>query len=281
MAELRQAGNWSLMRERPQLEERDEGDLWSLLLGEMRGMARDLKEEASWKRLAARQLANEAMDAVSLQGRRRRTGKPLTLHASRAFYLRALNKRVAFREDHSLNCSEEAEAAQGKRVIAVWTEAERAVLLRLLKEVTPSPVTLAALLNSLYHKGRRARCASDIQSILRSLLGHAPSFEQMAVSLGRRHYDISLLMNSSRTKLVTPRPNGLPKKQLSLSCHPSHEAAARKANQSISKMITPQELALRRLQRSRMPSDASVLVILLVDANFLECACFGSARACH
>jgi hypothetical protein len=65
------------------------------------------------------------------------------------------------------------------------------------------------------------------------------------------------LMKGSTTKIITPRST-VPKK-ISFNVHPSHEAAARKANQNISKLLTPSELAQKRLQRTRLVGETGTL----------------------
>lgn len=65
------------------------------------------------------------------------------------------------------------------------------------------------------------------------------------------------LMRGSTTKIITPR--SIVPKKISFNVHPSHEAAARKANQNISKLLTPSELAQRRLQRTRLINDSGTL----------------------
>lgn len=64
-------------------------------------------------------------------------------------------------------------------------------------------------------------------------------------------------MRGSSTKIITPR--SIVPKKISFNVHPSHEAAARKANQNISKLLTPSELAQKRLQRTRLVNDAGTL----------------------
>lgn len=65
------------------------------------------------------------------------------------------------------------------------------------------------------------------------------------------------LMRGSNTKIITPR--SIVPKKISFNVHPSHEAAARKANQNISKLLTPSELAQKRLQRTRLVNEAGTL----------------------
>ena len=64
-------------------------------------------------------------------------------------------------------------------------------------------------------------------------------------------------MRGSSTKIITPR--SIVPKKISFNVHPSHEAAARKANQSISKLLTPSELAQKRLQRTRLVNETGTL----------------------
>lgn len=65
------------------------------------------------------------------------------------------------------------------------------------------------------------------------------------------------LMRGSSTKIITPR--SIVSKKISFNVHPSHEAAARKANQNISKLLTPSELAQKRLQRTRLVNETGTL----------------------
>lgn len=64
-------------------------------------------------------------------------------------------------------------------------------------------------------------------------------------------------MRGSSTKIITPR--SIVPKKISFNVHPSHEAAARKANQNISKLLTPSELAQKRLQRTRLVNETGTL----------------------
>ena len=64
-------------------------------------------------------------------------------------------------------------------------------------------------------------------------------------------------MRGTSTKIITPR--SIVPKKISFNVHPSHEAAARKANQNISKLVTPSELAQKRLQRTRLVNDTGTL----------------------
>ena len=64
-------------------------------------------------------------------------------------------------------------------------------------------------------------------------------------------------MRGTSTKIITPR--SIVPKKISFNVHPSHEAAARKANQNISKLLTPSELAQKRLQRTRLVNDTGTL----------------------
>ena len=64
-------------------------------------------------------------------------------------------------------------------------------------------------------------------------------------------------MRGSNTKIITPR--SIVPKKISFNVHPSHEAAARKANQNISKLLTPSELAQKRLQRTRLVNETGTL----------------------
>lgn len=78
----------------------------------------------------------------------------------------------------------------------------------------------------------------------------------------RLHVNRVNLMNSINTKLITVRSTPAMPKKLNTAAHPSHEAAARKANQNISKLLTPQELAMRRIQRTRIVTDPSGAIVV-------------------
>lgn len=73
--------------------------------------------------------------------------------------------------------------------------------------------------------------------------------------------DLISLLLAQHTKIVTPKtaPTGRPR--ITLNSHPSHDQAARKATQSISKMLTPAELALRRLQKPPIPIPSAAAVV--------------------
>lgn len=156
----------------------------------------------------------------------------------------------------------------------------------------PSGVTSATLLiNSIFHQGRAARTTDQVEKLIRyqftkptdsasnlslnefgsSLLDSSKSttnttnnpatFNKLALtsidskirnSAVRRKYDRSALMKASATKLIAPSKTYNLSKKLNMSPHPSHDAAARKANQNIAKLFTPHELAMRRLQKSRL-----------------------------
>lgn len=156
----------------------------------------------------------------------------------------------------------------------------------------PSGVTSATLLiNSIFHQGRAARTTDQVEKLIRyqftkptdsasnlslnefgtSLLDSSRSttnttnnpstFNKLVLtsmdskirnSAVRRKYDRSALMKASATKLIAPSKTYNLSKKLNMSPHPSHDAAARKANQNIAKLFTPHELAMRRLQKSRL-----------------------------
>jgi hypothetical protein len=85
----------------------------------------------------------------------------------------------------------------------------------------------------------------------------ASASSMSVTSAAFRHYTLSSLMLSSNST-IKPRTmlsvsQAAKKLQTAAaSVHPSHEAAVRKANQNINKLLTPGELALRRLQRNRV-----------------------------
>lgn len=74
------------------------------------------------------------------------------------------------------------------------------------------------------------------------------SFEPSAsIFTAAHHFNKSNLMNHEKSKLIGPKI--LTSKKPTISGHSSHESAAKKANLNISKIITPSDLAIIRMQR--------------------------------
>ena len=70
-----------------------------------------------------------------------------------------------------------------------------------------------------------------------------------------RHLSLFHYVKKLVAKMRPTRPSTLHKK-VSLLAHPSHEAAVKKAGVNMTKLLTPAELAMRKLQRARALAEA-------------------------
>ena len=296
--ELRQAGQWSAVHNGtavPKEIKNCYSTPWDELLEEAWYMARDFEQERIWKKTMAKALANEARQSL-------KTRKSSPLRDSRFFYpptrqvlssikqvyspgsglvkqhsiIATADPRLdidllnngAGQEESSLataTTGEEKEVESSANIR--WSDLEDLTLLRLVKLFGwNSAKVICYTINALYHGNRPVRSNSDLQSHFRSIISN--NNEQKSKHNAALHLNRIQLMNSTMTKLISAKPISAPKK-LTLNPHPSHEAAARKANQNISKLLTPQELALRRIQRTTTriitdPASAAVAAAALM-----------------
>jgi hypothetical protein len=152
-----------------------------------------------------------------------------------------------------------------KRYPADWTLVEDSFLAMLLRTLPNNSLkTISRILNSTFHNGRYVRFPVDVVQRWEDL----PQHDHLSKHRAKRQLDRIALMNSSSTKLIATRPP-IATKKLNMVAHPSHEAAARKANQNISKLLTPQELAMRRIQRTRIITDPSGVIMVAFYRLFL------------
>ncbi len=266
-------------------------------LGAIWFMARDFAEERHWKRAMARVLAREAAGAV------RESAGAFSYLPTRAIYEGIVRGTIPVHEPAQAGCfggrrrggialqarrscdrigkrplsTEEGstlppailepleEDATTRWLIVSWSQVEEAFLLAISHVASPnSSMALAAILNGTFHGGRNVRTASQVYSHLQQVIDR--SNHRRGVYAGhdcKRHMERSILMNSALTKLIVSKAT-ISTKKLSTVAHASHEAAARKANQSISKLFTPQELAMRRMQRTRVLSDSTGAIYVSV-----------------
>lgn len=242
-------------------------------------MARDFEQESLWKRSMAKILAEEA----KLSKGQRYVGNSSFFHKLSREMIREEGDRIygagsgirqtcpivptiknisdyetvsTLLPDPTLmpSCPHPSE----KRHYTEWTPIEDAFVSLLLRQFTMNSLkTISEITNFTFHNKRNVRLPSDIKR----RCGHLHSHEPQAKHRAKYHLDRIALMNSVHTKLIASKPPVVTKK-LNMVAHPSHEAAARKANQNISKLLTPQELAMRRIQRTRIVTDPSGVIMV-------------------
>lgn len=286
--ELVQTNAWpfSTDTERPEYPAKPHG-LWDDLLEEVWFMARDFDVERVWRGKMAKILAEEARRfRVFVFGKR----KPVLLNRSLCYrpsmdafaefsekvsapgtglttstteFYSQLDKPMRFKildEIPELGQDENTLEERPNRKPVDWSSAENALLSSLYRSMAGNSFkAIAEILNLLYHNSRSVRRDSDVFVRLQKIT----TLDTHTRHRVKYHLERINLMNSSATRLITPRPSMLPKK-LNMVAHPSHEAAARKANQNISKLLTPQELAMRRIQRTRIMTDPSGAIMVAI-----------------
>lgn len=246
-------------------------DDWDALLEEMKWMSEDYASEARWKQAVAKQLAEEAVAKVkgyTSMGKQQRA-----FIADREF-LKSVCQNQVYDDNstrrstaieaiaHSFDDKMDDESADG--VPLPWSPLEVESLLGLIDDLGtgPSATIVASILNCVFHGKRPVRKPQDVSKKLQQVKNNEV---QDTPSLCKHLFDRSLLMNAVNTKLTTPKPS-VPPKKMNMTAHPSHDLAARKANQNISKLFTPQELAQRRIQRTRVMTDANGAIIVKIAA---------------
>lgn len=156
-----------------------------------------------------------------------------------------------------------------------WTPFEDEKLGELIRFVGCSACTVSTIcgmLNLSAHGGRGVRSTEEVRDRIAHLSPGSMPVRNPNDALdihnrARLHVNRVNLMNSLNTKLITVRSTPPMPKKLNTIAHPSHEAAARKANQNISKLLTPQELAMRRIQRTRIITDPSGAIVVCCEAT--------------
>ena len=255
---------------------------WDYLLEEVWFMARDFEQEGRWKREMAKILANEARKLYKLKG----AGKDTTCFytPSRQFLLDNVQKvygpgsglvlePIAPLKHGFMPASPPLEPSipsvtnfpvddrPNRGTHMNWSPIEDSLLAHLLKIMPGNSLgSISGILNLMCHNSHRIRIASDVHKRIPLLSNHEVRHN------AKRHLDRITLMNSASTKLIAAK-NTAPPKKLNMTAHPSHEAAARKANLNISKLLTPQELAMRRIQRARIMTDPSGAIMSVVPTH--------------
>lgn len=302
VAEMRQSKTWSFTEKSatPKFPT-PASTVWERLLEEMWFMARDFEQEQLWKRRMAKSIAEDVS-----RSRTFKLGKNNSyfLHSSRTVYTEVVEGQVGvYAPGSGLVLKPSFRPLPGRAVISSpppleanpaayptlkesfaqtckmhieWSSIEDSLLVLLVRTMPCNALlAITSILNYSLHNNRSVRSTIDVLSRAEMLPDLDPHLHHRC----KKHLDRTNLMNSSLTKLIVPKPSIVTKK-LNLTAHPSHEAAARKANQNISKFFTPQELAMRRIQRTRIISDSSGNIIvfaphrrppLLIFLEFLDC----------
>lgn len=249
---------------------------WDQLLEQVWFMARDMTQERKWKREAARAIAEEATTFTS--NRKNFNPRPvtkLTIPTTRRFLLETnqvyspgsglvnipltldalsitTNNVCSLRQFSSKPLSPpHISGPTGNNRQPPWSPLEDAMLLKLVREGEIGGwEAIRFSLNFFFHGGRPVRGVFDTVHHHAEITTNSPVTPSIPPHNARIHLARMSVMNSLATKLITAR-SAMPPKKLNLAAHPSHEAAARRANQNISKLFTPHELALRRVQRTR------------------------------
>lgn len=283
--ELRQSASWgpTLHVSRPKMP-LIPSTAWDRLLEEIWYLARDFEQHRRWKRTMAQLLAKEAQKCHLYRLKRRNFGHPGLFYPAndRSLIIEMRNGNIYgpgsglkldpisplplmvpqkslplnTQDPTAFETLESGESTSSQR-LCNWNAAEDAHLLHLLKVLRPGSLkAIVDILNFTFHSGHKRHCDSQVCARIKALTTTLETRHRIPYHLERIP-----LMNSASTKLISPRPSVAPKK-LNMVSHPSHEAAARKANQNISKLLTPQELAMRRIQRTRIITDPSGAIMV-------------------
>ncbi len=201
-------------------------DVWGAVLSEARERHEAMSLEARWRKQVAHTIAHQC--AAVVRGR--------------------FSARDAPRDTSYFYNPEFLAPAPPEQHQAYNYGALPAGELRFLASTGLSPTScgraLAHALNTLFHCGKCVRRAD--------FFGARAESHEKTDGTAQRHWERTGLMRGAATRLVSasaPAGGSRARQRLGISVHPSHEAAARKANMSISKLVTPMDLALRRMQR--------------------------------
>jgi len=273
MTELRNQSNWSALQMKAQAEPLPKGKTaWDWMLEGVRVLAGEFREEREWKRAMAKQLAFEASMVVLAKG------KFTSLMCTSAVF--------SFEERELLETLAEQQVPllgfPGKKVtvpllremvldegtplflqprlldledtpapeedLQPWSQAEDLFLQANAADLNYAWKILAQALNSSLYSGRVVRSPLACHNRYLTLADATLSESEVSMNNAKRHLEMMGIMRGATTRLITQKAVTIGK-NLTLTSHASHDAAVRKANMNISKILTPHELALRRIQR--------------------------------
>lgn len=251
---------------------------WDGVLEKIKWMAIDFREEREWKRQVAKVLAEEA----ALYAKCKMKRQP---EKERYFYeptlLPELLERLSIQPTEQPKTTieistpvVEKEVTSGPFVMGKgWKEAEDQRLCDISKLYRGNMDLVSEELNYYFHHlGHHKRSPAICQERLRYLsqssvisissVGGGGANVLEMLKEGERHFARFSLMQSTRGKLVPltritplttlkPTTAGTKRPSNGTTVHPSHDAAVKRATQNITRLLTPGELALRRMQRMR------------------------------
>ncbi len=275
MTELRNQSNLSSIQMKPVEEAAGPKTMYDYFLDSICLMACDFHEERKWKQVMAKQLAEEASlfaqsrkfsanyDSANYEFNERLLLEKLNMNSTPLYGFPGNDAVVPLKRKYSddspvslfLEPRLESLTIENENTMESqeWTINEDIFL----KDNAPTCYfawnAIALGLNTSLHHGKELRSPLECQTRYSTIL-HTPIHEQSDIARAKRHLERISIMKAANTRIITPK--NLVNKKLSLSAHPSHEAAARKANLSISKILTPSELALRRMQKQSVTPQA-------------------------
>lgn len=256
---------------------------WDIVLQHARWMFIDIAEEAKWKRALAKEVAEEAVQFLKLKFKLKR--RPF--HYSRDL-LNYLDRETMIYGDQvdqiqavDIVCEQLSQmnmqwAAQDETVPVkaspidtvfqctdctphiddVWTDDEDAFLRRSLSVYTGTNLELMAevlgkSVDSCRHRIHTLESTSEDRLVEAAAIRHSNLISIILSHLSHQPTNATTQPRSTRP-LHSASQAAKKLQSAAATVHPSHEAAVRKANQNINKLLTPGELAMRRLQRNRV-----------------------------
>lgn len=280
MTELRNQSNWSALKMKPAAEPPATKSHWDLMLEAVKMTSIDFKAEREWKRAVAKALATEASFVIKAREKFQSfRSSTLSFTFNSRKLLESLNKYgiplYGFPgETATVPLNRKLEITDASNVPLFlqgfpdtlenpmlfnepsWTVEEDQCLSRIAPEYFFAWKIVSSSLNCILHRGYQVRSAASCQNRFTQLANTAMITDEPEIGsfIARKHLAKLGIMKSSNTRLISGK--SLVNKKLSLNAHQSHEAAARKANLSISKILSPSELAMRRMQRQAQPNAA-------------------------
>lgn len=271
MTELRSQSNWSGLQMKAQDEPKRPKTAWDWLLEGVRVLAVDFKEESKWKRQIAKELAYEAAMVVHEKSKFRSMygmtigytfeDRPIIQMVSEqkvpiigfpgATVQLPLKRKLSPTQEDTLILKSHLTALDSEvEDTTEWSIVEDQFLLDNCVELAFAWNIISSAINAAFYRSRPIRTASACHARFLAIKDRSVESD-IASAIAKRHMERIALMKAANTRIVSAK--SLVNKKLSLNSHPSHDAAARKANLSISKILSPSELAMRRMQRQNPP----------------------------
>lgn len=239
---------------------------WDGVLESARWMWLDVSGEREWKRSVAQTLAGEAVEFL----KRRVADFPKRPFVYTSDVLNYLDRDTLVYEGNEHGLGPDAVQEHLSRMHKQWQEPANADAL--CSEVKQGPIDSEWTAEQdlfLCQSGQKyqfnydllgeslKKSAESVRSRLDSLVRAMEENNSVEKQMAAKHFALASAMSGSKLAGSGKSPltiSAASKKLASalLTTHPSHEAAVRKANQNINKLLTPSELALKRLQKNRV-----------------------------